>query len=103
MISSYLGMRRPEVVDCELTRWCRVMKLEALQSIYAPEVKGAIQNYEDHLARLRMRLKAREREAVETLGQYDEVGRSMGQIAERYVGLVQEVDSVKAQIQRLDS
>ena len=96
-------MRVPETSDGELTRWYRVMKLEALKSIYTPEVKDAIQTYQDHLARLKMRLKAREREATERLGQYDEVGRSMVQITERYVGLVQEVESVKAQIRRLDS
>ena len=79
------------------------MKLEALQSIYDPEVKDAIQAYQDHLTKFRKRLKARERDAAEKLGQYDEIGRSMGQIAERYVGLVQEVESVKAQIRRLDN
>lgn len=96
-------MRRPQTIDGRLTGWYRVVKLEALQSIYAPEVKDAIQNYQDHLARLRTRLKAREREPVDRLRQYDEVGRSMGQIAERYVGLVQEVESVQAQLRRLDS
>ena len=81
----------------------RVLKLETLQSIYTPEVKGAIAAYGGHLAQLKARLRARERIANETLGQYDEVGRSMGKIAERYVGLVQEVEDVKAQIRRLDS
>lgn len=79
------------------------MRLEALQSIYTPEVKGAIEAYEDHLAQLNARLRARERIANERLGQYDEVGRSMGKIAERYVGLVQEVENVKAQIRRLEN
>ena len=85
-----------------IARSCRVMKLEALQSIYDPEVKNALRAYEDHLAQVRARLKARERSAKENLAQYEEVGRSMGAIANRYVELVQEVENVKAQIRRLD-
>ncbi|KAL8793581.1 MAG: hypothetical protein Q9195_003844 [Heterodermia aff. obscurata] len=80
----------------------RVMKLEALQSIYDPEVRNAIQAYKDHLAQVRARLQARERLAKEKLAQYEKVGRSMGDIANRYVELMQEVENVKAQIQRLD-
>lgn len=82
--------------------YCRVMKLEALQSIYDPQVKNAIEAYRNHLIQVRARLKARERSAMERLHQYDEVGRSMGEIAHRYVELVQEVENVKAQISRLD-
>lgn len=78
------------------------MKLEALESIYDPEVRNALQTYEDHLAQVRARLKARERLAKEKLVQYEEVGRSMGDIANRYVQLMQEVENVKAQIRRLD-
>ena len=81
---------------------CRVMKLEALQSIYDPEVRNALLAYEDHLAQVRARLKARERLAKEKLAQYEEVGRSMGDIASRYVQLMQEIENVKAQIRRLD-
>ena len=78
------------------------MKLEALQSIYDPQVRNALQAYEDHLAQVRARLKARERLAKEKLAQYEEVGRSMGDIANRYVQLMQEIENVKAQIRRLD-
>ena len=78
------------------------MKLEALQSIYSPDIQTAIGAYGNHLAHLRVRLKARERLANEKLGQYDEVGRSIGQIAETYVGLMQEIESIKAEVQRLE-
>ena len=78
------------------------MRLETLQSIYDPDVKNALQAYEGHLAQIRARLKARERSAKGTLAQYEKVGRSMGDIANKYVELTQEVENVKAQIRRLD-
>ena len=79
------------------------MKLETLQSMYGPEVKRAIEAYGNHLVQSRAQLRSRERSAKESLDQYDDVGRSMGQIAERYVGLVQEIEDVKEQIRRLES
>ncbi len=74
------------------------MKLEALQSIYDPEVRAALEAYDEHLDEVRLRLKARERAAQHRLREYEEVGRGMSDIAERHAWLSQEMKNVRAQI-----
>ena len=83
--------------------WSRVLKLEAFQSIYNPEFRVAIESYRNHLAQIKVRLIARERSSKEKLGQYKDLGQNMGEIANRYNKLVQEVEKVKAEINKLDS
>lgn len=78
------------------------MKLEALQAIYDPDVRRALAAYEEHLKQVRVLLTARGRTAQQKLDEYEEVGKGMSVLATRYANLAQELDSVKAQILRLE-
>lgn len=77
------------------------MMLEALQSIYDPQVRAALETYNEHLDEVRLRLKARERAARHRLREYEDVGKGMSDIAERHAWLSQELKNVEAQISSL--
>lgn len=79
----------------------RLLKFEALSAIYTPEVQVALRRYKEHLEDTRMRLRQREKEAVETLERYGMAGRGMDEIGGRYRSLLKEVESAKADIRRL--
>jgi len=78
------------------------MKLEALQSVYDPDVRAALEAYDEHLHQVRLRLKIRERAAQHRLREYEEVGKGMSDIAERHAWLSQEMENLKAQISSLE-
>lgn len=80
----------------------RVTKLEALQAIYDPEVRSALESYDEHLEQVRRRLTAREQAAQQKLEEYEEVGPGMNALVNKYAHLSSELDSVKAQILRLE-
>lgn len=90
------------MLNSELRGVTRVMKLEALQSIYDPEMCTALETYNEHLDEVRLRLKARQRTAEQKLHEYQAVGQGMSEIAERYAWLLQELDNVKTQIAELE-
>ena len=77
--------------------------LEAFQSIYNPEVRVAIESYRKRLAQVKVQLIAREGSAKEKLSQYEVLSQHMGEIANEYDELVQEVEKVRAEINKLDS
>ncbi|KAL8822441.1 MAG: hypothetical protein Q9191_006827 [Dirinaria sp. TL-2023a] len=87
------------VVDRTITR---VIKLEALQAIYDPNVRRALANYNEHLNQVKLQLTARGRAAQQKLDEYEEAGRGMSVLATRYADLAQELESVKSQILRLE-
>lgn len=80
----------------------RVMKLEALQAIYDPNVRRALANYNEHLNQVKLQLTVRGRAAQQKLDEYEEAGRGMSVLATRYADLAQELESVKSQILRLE-
>ena len=90
-------------LSTRLTRSHRVMKLEAVQSIYNPEVCSALETYNDHLDQVRRRLKARQRVAEQKLHEYEEVGQGMNHIAERYTWILQELEDMRSQITDLEN
>lgn len=79
------------------------MKLEALQAIYDPEVRNALEAYDEHLREVQIRLRRRQRSAEQSLREYEKVGKGMSEIAERYGWLSQELENVKAQVGKLES
>ena len=80
----------------------RVTTLDLLQSIYTPDVLKAIQSYNAHLESVRAHWTARANAAGQKLAEYDAAGsRDMREIVRKYTELGEEVEALKAQIQRL--
>lgn len=76
--------------------------MEILQSIYTPEVLQAIQSYSTHLESLRAQWTARANAAGQKLGKYEAAGgKDMREIVRRYKELGEEVEALKAHINRL--
>lgn len=81
----------------------RVTTLDLLQSIYTPDVLKAIQAYGAHLESVRAHWTARANAAGQTLAEYEAAGsRDMREIVRKYTELREEVEALKAQIQRLE-
>ncbi|GLB08020.1 hypothetical protein AtubIFM57258_003388 [Aspergillus tubingensis] len=81
-------------------------KLDILATIHTPEVVDALQRYYQHLQNTRERLEERRATALEELKDYenniDGAGRGpMKELARQYGSLIQEVEDVRMDIERL--
>ncbi|THC95594.1 hypothetical protein EYZ11_004909 [Aspergillus tanneri] len=95
----------------------KVMKLDVSATIYTPETVAALGRYQQHLRDTRERWEERHAAAREKLKAYEEVdsegagttsrSRAVGsgqmkEIARRYGTLIQEMEDVRSEIQRLN-
>ncbi|GKZ39137.1 hypothetical protein AbraIFM66950_011946 [Aspergillus brasiliensis] len=83
-----------------------VTKLDILATIHTPEVVGALHRYHQHLQDTRERLEERRAMALEELKSYEDsmdgAGRGpMKELARQYGSLIQEVEDVRMEIERL--
>ncbi|GKZ79953.1 hypothetical protein AnigIFM56816_004162 [Aspergillus niger] len=83
-----------------------VTKLEILATIHTPEVVDALRSYYQHLRETRERLEERRAMALDELKSYEDsidgAGRGpMKELARQYGSLIQEVEDVRMEIERL--
>lgn len=77
--------------------------MDLLQSVYTPEVLQAIQSYSAHLESVRAHWTAKEKAAEQKLAEYEAAGtKDMREIGRRYFELGEEVETLKAQLNRLE-
>lgn len=86
------------------------MRQEVLSAIYSPETKASLSRYRNHLHDTRFRLEERQHNALRELAAYeaadDEGGKGSGamlEISRSYGALVEEVEAVREEIERLGS
>ncbi|KAL1958149.1 hypothetical protein VTO42DRAFT_5004 [Malbranchea cinnamomea] len=94
----------------ELHSRVNIMRREVLSAIYSPETTVALTRYRDHLQDTRFRLEERQQNALRELATYeaadDESGEGSGtmlEISKSYGDLVEEVEALREEIEKLSS